>query len=111
MTLVALFFGFNFIPLFQNAGRIMDFILTEDMRMTADQLAVESSHHVIEIKVSCFSGKLRMKNYLEKKVSEFLSQAVEIFGLDTFDDFFGFVAQALYDRLMSLIAIPRASAR
>src|SRR5712692_4561083 len=81
------------------------------MRMAPDQLVVNLANHVGHREAALFPCDLRMKNYLEQQIAHFLGKLGVVSAFQSFQNFVGFFDEVGSQRLMGLLAIPRASPR
>src|SRR4051812_26877646 len=74
MTFIALFPGFNFIPLLQNGRCIVVLVWArENMRMSPDEFSIEGFDDVIKVKPPLFPRKLTVENNLKEQISQLFS--------------------------------------
>src|SRR5262249_2578612 len=66
----AMFFGtLNLLPVGPNLVDVFDFELSENMRVSANQLTADMPSDGFEIKRSTLSGELTVKNHLQEQVT------------------------------------------
>src|SRR5205085_1594233 len=81
----------------------------EDVRVAPDELLVDLARDVVEIEIPAFGRELGVKHHLDQHVPEFLAHVRDVVPVDGFEQFAALVDQAAGERLVRLLAIPRAS--
>ena len=81
----------------------------EDVRVTADELAVEACDDVGDAKVPGFLGHLGVEEDLEEEVAEFVGQVGPVLALDRVEDLVGFFQRVFPDGGEGLFAVPGAA--
>ena len=83
------FLRFYSLPVAQHVRRILDFRVTEHMRMATYQLAADTRDHVVGAEQPFGASQLRLKHDLKKQVAQLLAQPVLVVLVDGIDDFAG----------------------
>src|SRR2546425_10868656 len=81
------------------------------MRMAADQFVMNLANHVGHREAALFPCNLRMKDYLEQQIAHLFGKLGVVSAFQSFQNFVGLFDEVGSQRLMRLLAIPRASAR
>ena len=78
--------------------------------MAEDHLMGDGGGHVSDGELAVFAGDLRVEYDLQKHVAQFVVEGVHIVAVAGVHGFVGFLDEVGAQRLMRLLAIPRAAA-
>ncbi|MNE75677.1 hypothetical protein D3C80_1718590 [compost metagenome] len=81
------------------------------MRMTEDQLVVQSFNHIINTEGAQLLFHLRMEHDLQQQIPQLFLHVVRIILIDCFQHLVGFLDQILTQRIMRLLTVPRTALR
>jgi len=84
-TVGGFFLRLDRLPLRDNLIRRIQFSITENMRMSADQFFVHLAGNVLEVKLPCFLCQLRVKDHLDQHIAQFLTHVRQIHTVDRID--------------------------
>ena len=119
-----LFGGFDLFPVAQHglressdrrvhigvvAGRARS-LVAKNMRMPADQFAVQMVEHIGDGEVALVGGHLRIEQHLQQQIAEFFGKMREVAALNGVEDFVGFFKRVFADGVEGLLAVPGAAA-
>ena len=82
----------------------------KDMRVAADELAVERVEDVGDGEAAVVGGHFRIEEHLEEQVAELFGEVREVAALDGVEDFVGFFQGVFADGFEGLFAVPGAAA-
>jgi len=98
-------------PVSQHLGGIFRARLPENMRMPPDHLVMDGADHLGSGEAALFAGDLGMKNNLQKQVAHLIRKLGVVPAFEGFQNFVGFFDEIGSQRLMRLLAVPRAPVR
>ena len=81
------------------------------MRVAPNQLLIDGVEGVPDVKKLLFGGNLGVENCLQHEIAQFRAQFIPILAVDRIQHLIGFFQGVLFDRVESLLAIPRAATR
>ena len=84
-------------------------LIPENVRVAADQLAVQAGDHIRDGKVAGLARHLGIKEHLQQKVAQLLAQIAPMPALDGIEDLVAFLEGIFPDGVEALLAIPGAA--
>jgi len=98
------------LPLGENFfRRIHTNLISEHMWVTMNEFLVYSAGHVFQVEMVRLLGQAGVHDDLQKQVPQLLLKVFEILVVDGLQCFGAFLDQASGQRLVGLLAVPRAS--
>ena len=104
------FLALDFFPLRPDGVDIVRVGVSENMRVTADQLVGDGAGGFLKIEDLPFLRELAVKDDLQQQVAAFLEHLLVVTGLDRVDQFVHLFDGMEADRLVVLFSIPGAAA-
>ncbi len=95
----------------QYLARAAHLDLAKDVRVTTNQFGADMLEDVAKIKITLLARNLCVQVDLEQQVSKFLGQLFHVVLLQRFHHLVGFLDHVVSQRLMGLLAVPRAAIR
>ena len=105
------FLALDFFPLLPDGIDVYCVGVAEDVRVAADLLVGDGAGGLLEGKRRALAGQLAMEDDLQQEVAAFLEHLVIVVHLDGVDQLVHLLDSVEADRLVILLAIPRAAAR
>ena len=85
-------------------------LFAKDVRMAANQLAVQALQHVRDREMAFVGRHLRIKEHLQKQIAKLFGKMVEVAALDGVEDLVDLFQRVFANGIEGLLAIPRAAA-
>ncbi len=111
MLALLFFLLFDSLPVYQHVIAVVNMGITENVRMTADQLIYNLVDNILQVKASCLLRHTCMEDNLHQHIAQLLTHAcniIGIYGLQVFINLFNHVAA---DRFMRLLSVPGTATR
>src|SRR4030042_3107858 len=83
--------------------------VTEDMRVTADDLIIDAFEYLSDVEFTIFTSNLSMQGDLEQQVSKLLAHMIRIICIQGNQGFIGLFQQVVAQGLVVLFPIPWAT--
>jgi len=106
-----LFCALDFFPLCPDGIDVFRVGVAEDVRVAADELVGDGAGGFLEVERLSLPGQLAVEDDLQQEVAAFLEHLVVVLRLDGVDEFVHLLDGVEADRLVILLAVPRAAAR
>ena len=109
--LLALLLGLELLPVHEHLVGVADIDVTEDVRVTVDQLAHQAFRDVVDVPPALVRRDLRVERHLEQHIAELLADRVGVVGVDRLEQLVGLLQEVPGERRVRLLGVPRTSAR
>ena len=109
MLQVVLFLRLDAVPAAADIVGGIDLSVAKHMRVPAHHLFAKALNHVVNGKVALFLAHLRMENYLEQHIAQFLAHVFLVALLCGINKFTTFFDQIRQQRMRILLTVPRAA--
>ena len=81
------------------------------MRVSTDELVSNGAGSLLEVEYLAFTGQLAVEDNLQQQITTFLKHLLVVVGLDGIDQLVHLLNGVETDRLVILLAVPRAATR
>ena len=97
------------VPVAQDGGAVIDFHVTENVRMLKDELAADLVSNVSVGEASRFFLDLGMENYLEHKIAKLLAKESGIVKIDPLHNLISLFYKISSNAFVILFSVPRTA--